>query len=133
MRNTQTVVFEKVVSKQMNSLGKLGERYAANYLIKHKYKLVESNFQSRFGEIDIIVKNKSYLVFVEVKQRDVNSIATPAEFVDKTKQNKIIATAKLYLENNPTDLQPRFDVIEIYSSNNKIKSLKHLENAFTLV
>ena len=51
----------------MNSLGKLGERYAANYLIKHKYKLVESNFQSRFGEIDIIVKNKSYLVFVEVK------------------------------------------------------------------
>ena len=99
----------------MNSLGKLGERYAANYLIKHKYKLVESNFQSRFGEIDIIVKNKSYLVFVEVKQ------------------NKIIATAKLYLANNPTDLQPRFDVIEIYSSNNKIKSLKHLENAFTLV
>ena len=77
----------------MNSLGKLGERYAANYLIKHKYKLVESNFQSRFGEIDIIVKNKSYLVFVEVKQRDVNSIATPAEFVDKPKQNKIIATA----------------------------------------
>ena len=71
----------------MNSLGKLGERYAANYLIKHKYKLVESNFQSRFGEIDIIVKNKSYLVFVEVKQRDVNSIATPAEFVDKAKQN----------------------------------------------
>ena len=112
----------------MNSLGKLGERYAANYLIKHKYKLVESNFQSRFGEIDIIVKNKSYLVFVEV-----NSIATPAEFVDKAKQNKIIATAKLYLANNPTDLQPRFDVIEIYSSNNKIKSLKHLENAFTLV
>lgn len=82
----------------MNSLGKLGERYAANYLIKHKYKLVESNFQSRFGEIDIIVKNKSYLVFVEVKQRDVNSIATPAEFVDKAKQNKIIATAKLYLQ-----------------------------------
>ena len=117
----------------MNSPGKLGERYAANYLIKHKYKLVESNFQSRFGEIDIIVKNKSYLVFVEVKQRDVNSIATPAEFVDKAKQNKIIATAKLYLANNPTDLQPRFDVIEIYSSNNKIKSLKHLENAFTLV
>lgn len=117
----------------MNSLGKLGERYAANYLIKHKYKLVESNFQSRFGEIDIIVKNKSYLVFVEVKQRDVNSITTPAEFVDKAKQNKIIATAKLYLANNPTDLQPRFDVIEIYSSNNKIKSLKHLENAFTLV
>lgn len=117
----------------MNSLGKLGERYAANYLIKHKYKLVESNFQSRFGEIDIIVKNKSYLVFVEVKQRDVNSIATPAEFVDKAKQNKIIATAKLYLANNPTDLQPRFDVIEIYSSNNKKKSLKHLENAFTLV
>ena len=47
--------------------------------------------------------------------------------------NKIIASAKMYLMQNKTDLQPRFDVIEIYTDNNKIKSIKHLENAFQLV
>lgn len=117
----------------MNSLGKIGERKAANYLIKKKYSVVDANFSSRFGEIDLIVKNKDYLVFVEVKQRDVNSIASPKEFVNYSKQQKMIATAKIYLSTYSTDLQPRFDVVEIYTDNNKIKSIKHLENAFTLV
>ena len=49
------------------------------------------------------------------------------------KATKIIASAKMYLMQNKTDLQPRFDVIEIYTDNNKIKSIKHLENAFQLV
>lgn len=117
----------------MNNKGKLGEIAAANYLRKKRYKLVETNYTTRFGEIDLIVENKKYLCFVEVKQRNVNSIATPAEFVDYGKQQKIITSAKLYLSVNSTKLQPRFDVIEIYTDNNEIKSIKHLENAFDLV
>lgn len=117
----------------MNNKGKLGEIAAANYLRKKKYKLIEANYTTRFGEIDLIVENKNYLCFVEVKQRNINSIATPAEFVDYGKQQKIIASAKLFLSVNPTKLQPRFDVIEIYTDNNEIKSIKHLENAFDLV
>ena len=104
----------------MNNKGKLWEIEAANYLRKHKYKLVDVNYTTRFGEIDLIVQNKKYLCFVEVKQRNINSIALPREFVT-------------YLMQNKTDLQPRFDVIEIYTDNNKIKSIKHLENAFQLV
>ena len=65
--------------------------------------------------------------------RGVNSIANPREFVDYSKQQKIIATAKLYLKNNKTLLQPRFDVIEVLCENREIKSIEHLENAFTLV
>ena len=82
------------------------------------------------GEIDLIVKNKKYICFVEVKQRDPGSIALPAELVNSAKQDKIKASAEIYLANNRTDLHPRFDVIEIYTDNNKIKSIKHLENAF---
>ena len=114
----------------MNNKGKLWEIEAANYLRKKKYKLLESNYTTRFGEIDLIVKNKKYICFVEVKQRDVRSIASPREFVDSSKQKKIKSTAMLYLSSSRVDLQPRFDVIEIYTEDNKINSIKHLENAF---
>ena len=59
----------------MNNKGKLWEIEAANYLRKHKYKLVDVNYTTRFGEIDLIVQNKKYLCFVEVKQRNIDSIA----------------------------------------------------------
>ena len=117
----------------MNNKGKLWEIEAANFLRKRKYKLIAANYTTRFGEIDLIVCNKKYICFVEVKQRDVFSIAKPAEFVDKGKQNRIITSAKQYLAHNNTDLQPRFDVVEIYTDNNRINSIKHLENAFDLV
>ena len=117
----------------MNSKGKIWEIEAANYLRKHRYKLVDTNYTTRFGEVDLIVKNRKYICFVEVKQRDVKSIALPREFVTYSKQQKIIACAKMFLMQNKTNLQPRFDVIEIYTDNNEIKSIKHLENAFDLV
>lgn len=114
----------------MNNKGKLWEIEAANFLRKKKYRLLESNYTTRFGEIDLIVRNKKYICFVEVKQRDVTSIASPREFVDDSKQKKIKTAAMLYLSSNSTDLQPRFDVIEIYTADNEINSIKHLENAF---
>lgn len=114
----------------MNNNGKLWEIEAANYLRKKKYKLICANYNTRFGEIDLIVKNKKYICFVEVKQRDISSLAQPKEFVTSSKQQRIISSAELYLSTNKTDLQPRFDVIEIYTKNNKINSIKHLENAF---
>ncbi len=116
----------------MNDLGKLAELKATRYLLKKHYQLVDYNYTSAFGEIDIIVKNKEYLVFVEVKMRGENSPALPREFVDYSKQQKIIATAKIYLSHHETELQPRFDVIEVYTKKGKIKSIKHLENAFDL-
>lgn len=116
----------------MNSKGKLWEIAACNYLRKKKYKLLVANYTTRFGEIDLIVENKKYICFVEVKQRDEKSIASPREFVDRMKQDKIIKSAMIYLSNNKTEKQPRFDVVEIYTKDDKIKSLKHLENAFDI-
>lgn len=117
----------------MNTLGAMAERKAANFLISKGYNLVEANYTCRFGEIDLIVKDDRYIVFVEVKMRNDKSIARPKEFVDYKKQQRIISTAKLYLSTNPTELQPRFDVVEVFSKNDRIKSVKHLENAFDLV
>lgn len=116
----------------MNNKGKLWEIEAANFLRKKHYKLIEANYSCRFGEIDLIVKNRKYICFVEVKQRNSNSIAEPKEFVDYSKQQRIITTAKLYLSTHSTKLQPRFDVVEVITEDNSIKSIKHLENAFEL-
>lgn len=116
----------------MNSSGKIAEMFACEYLEKKRYKLVDVNYSTRFGEIDLIMKNRKYLCFIEVKMRNERSIAQPREFVDYNKQKKIISTAEVYLANNPTKLQPRFDVVEVFCENNLIKSIKHLENAFEL-
>jgi len=106
---------------------------AAEYLQKKKYKLLASGYRCRFGEIDLIVSNKKYLVFVEVKLRKNNQFASAMEYVDYHKQNRIRTTAELYLSQNPTTLQPRFDVIEIYAPQG-LETAKpiiyHLEEAF---
>lgn len=106
-----------------------GEEKAARYLKKQGYKIIEKNFQTRFGEIDIIAEDKKYIVFVEVKARGEKSIAEPKEFVDLRKQRKIITTAEIYLAENPTEKQPRFDVVEVKKENGKTV-INHIENAF---
>lgn len=116
----------------MNSSGKLAEMAACEYLEKRRYKLIDVNYSSRFGEIDLIMKKGKFLCFIEVKMRNASSIAQPKEFVDYNKQQKIIRTAQMYLSQNQTKLQPRFDVVEVFCKNNSIKSIKHLENAFEL-
>ncbi len=116
-----------------NIVGAWGESLAADYLQKKKYKLLAAGYRCRFGEIDLIVADKKHLVFVEVKLRKNNRFANAMEFVDYHKQNRIRTTAEMYLSENPTDLQPRFDVIEIYAPNGvetKKPEIHHLEDAF---
>ena len=113
--------------------GAWGEALAAEYLRSKKYTVVAANYQSRFGEIDLIVQNKTYLVFVEVKLRKNGDFAQAMEFVDRRKQDRIRITASLYLSQNPTALQPRFDVIEIYApqgTDTRRPEIRHMEDAF---
>lgn len=114
-------------------LGPWGESLAAAYLQKKRYRLVACNYQCRFGEIDLIVRDKRYIVFVEVKLRKDPSHGEAREFVGSRKQERIRATAALWLQQNPTELQPRFDVIEIYApegTRTKKPVIIHLEDAF---
>lgn len=107
---------------------------AADYLHKKKYRLVATNYRCRYGEIDLIVCNRKYLVFVEVKLRKSAKFANAFEFVDYHKQERLRTTAQMYLSANPTELQPRFDVIEIYApegTQTKSPTINHMEDAFS--
>ena len=76
-----------------NSSGKIGERYVVQMLLEQGYMFIDANYHSRFGEIDIIVADDKYIVFVEVKTRKENSLYAPVLAVTKQKQNKLMKTA----------------------------------------
>lgn len=116
-----------------NLLGAWGEAKAAEYLRRKRYAVVAMGYRCRFGEVDIIAKNRAYLVFAEVKLRKDSRFAQAKEFVDAKKQQRLRLTASMYLAQNPTALQPRFDVIEIYAPEGEKTihpEIHHLEDAF---
>lgn len=116
-----------------NLTGAWGEALAAAYLQKKKYTLVAAGYHSRFGEIDLIVKDKKHIVFVEVKLRKTAKFAQAREYVHRRKQDRLRVTASIYLETHSTTLQPRFDVIEIYAPQGHATAspeIIHLEDAF---
>lgn len=113
--------------------GPWGELLAVDYLRKKKYAILGCNYRTRFGEIDIIAQDRKYLVFVEVKLRKSDRFGEAREFVGHDKQERIKATASLWLQENPNKRQPRFDVIEIYAPEGtatRNPQINHLEDAF---
>lgn len=98
-----------------NQAGAWGERIAGVYLQRKGWHIVAHSYRSRFGEIDLIAENDRFLAFVEVKLRKNAEFARAMEYVDQRKQEKLRITAEIYLSEHPTELQPRFDVIEIYA------------------
>lgn len=113
-------------------LGRWGEEQAAKYLRLRAYTILERNYACRLGEIDIIARRGRYIVFVEVKMRKDAAFAQAREFVTPAKQRRIIATAQMYLSANDIELQPRFDVLEVYAPQGMEGRAKiiHTENAF---
>ena len=95
--------------------GQSAEKQARVYLQKKRFKLLEKNYRCPFGEIDLIMKKKNLIVFVEVRCRNNLHFGTPLESVDINKQNKIIATAKYYLIKKSLyeKVDCRFDIIAI--------------------
>lgn len=111
--------------------GAWGEETAAEYLKGKGYTIVGLNYRVRGGEIDIIAQNRRYLVFVEVKTRSDARFARALEAVTPAKMQRIILAARMYLAQNPTKLQPRFDVIEVYGAPGSRAEIDHIENAFS--
>jgi len=95
--------------------------------------VIEAGWHCRFGEIDLIAENGRYLSFTEVKLRKDDKLAKAREFVDRHKQERLRISAQIYLAEHPTQLQPRFDVMEVYAPEGmqtKHPKLVFLENAF---
>lgn len=113
-------------------LGDFGEKTATKYLRKNRYKILERNFETKYGEIDIIAEKDDVICFIEVKTRRNNKYGEARDAVNIFKQRKIISVAKYYMMNKNCDKNCRFDVIEVYlsESNKKIVKIEHIENAF---
>lgn len=119
--------------EESRRLGRWGEDLAAKFLVGKGYRVLDRNWKCRFGELDLVAEGEGYLCFVEVKLRRSNRFGTGAEQVDRRKREKLWIAAELYLQEHPTVLQPRFDVIEVLAPNGlgtKNPKIRHIEGAF---
>ncbi len=118
-------------------LGDFGEKEAVKYLRRHGYRIIKTKYVDAGHEIDIVAENREYLVFIEVKTRDIARLSPmeprPASAVDKKKQLSIIKAAR-FLCTSCSDKKKRFDIIEVYvemeKSKPRLKDIKHLLGAF---
>ena len=125
--------FLKSYMGRNNIVGAWGESLAAEFLRRKHYNLLAMNYRCRHGEIDLIICNRKYLVFVEVKLRKSDQFASALEHVDHHKQQRLRMTAELFLSEYHTKLQPRFDVIEIYAPEGTLTEkpkINHIKDAF---
>ncbi len=98
--------------------GRRGETIACDFLVREGYTVLCRNYRAQHGEIDIIASDERYLVFVEVKSRKSRQdtrYGRPADAVNLAKRRHLTLAAEQYLREQPTTLQPRFDVIEVYT------------------
>lgn len=111
------------------TIGNNYEKIAGDYLEKQGYQIVEYNFYSRYGEIDIVAKHNGYYVFVEVKYRDNEKSGHPFEAVSVSKQRTISKCAFYYLQRyGLQDVSVRFDVVGILGD-----EIQVIQNAFDFV
>ncbi|MEJ2620021.1 MAG: YraN family protein [Candidatus Thiodiazotropha sp.] len=99
--------------------GEAAEQQAADYLSQRGLKLVSRNFRCKVGEIDLIMREKHALVFVEVRYRQTDDFGSALESITPSKQRKLLAAANLYLQKHRIDQPCRFDVVAINGSANK--------------
>ncbi len=132
-----------ITDEKTVTIGRLGEDTAVEFLKRAGYTIIERNFRAGRNEIDIIVSDKNYLVFVEVKARTVNRngelpYGNPASAVTYGKMQRIIAASNEYMRKNGTKgKQPRMDVLEIFfapspkfANIKEVIKINHIENAF---
>ncbi len=113
-----------------NDLGKKGEVIAVNYL-KHKgYSIIAVNWRYRHKEIDIVARDKDFLVIVEVKTRKNNSCTLPEESVNTNKKRHLVNAAEVYIMRNKIDLETRFDIISIGFDIKGKPEIRHIKEAF---
>jgi putative endonuclease len=116
-------------------LGARGEKAAARYLRRRGYKVLLKNFRSGKAEVDIVARDKDWLVFVEVKTRETEQFGAPSEAVDRDKQRNLSKAALDYLRmlGNPK-IHFRFDIVEVIIADGakKPNDIRLIQNAFDL-
>jgi len=121
------------MTEQRLALGQWGEQQAVDFLRQQGLKILSRNYRTPLGEIDIVARSRTELLFVEVKTRRGTGFGLPQEAVGARKQRQIIRTAQWYLKQEKCwKLQPRFDVVAILCQSDGSAQIQHLPNAFGL-
>ena len=111
--------------------GRIGEKRAEAYLKKNNYKIIEKNYYTRWGEIDLVAfdKDSKEMVFVEVKMRKSKSLGYPEEAVNEKKMEKLAMAGEIYWEQKKQSGNYRFDCVAIIGDqNDKEVAIKHYKN-----
>ena len=112
--------------------GDRGERAVAAYLRHQGVAILAAQWRCRFGELDLVARDRGVICFVEVKLRGPGAIALPREFVTSRKQAKLRKTALMWMSaNHMCDAYCRFDVAEVYEGVDGSLRIEYLKNAFT--
>lgn len=115
------------------ALGSRGEALAWNFLRKKGYAILEKNYRTRLGEVDVIARKAESIVFVEVKTRRSDRFGTPGEAVDFRKRRKLVRVAQIYLQSRGLENRPsRFDVLSVIWDGTGEPDFDLLEDAFTV-
>ncbi len=118
---------------ESKEIGQKGESAAAEYLKKLGWKVLERNYRTSRGEIDLIAKDGDVLIFVEVKNYSCRSFYLPSFSIDKNKRQCIIKAARTYLfKKNIRNMNCRFDAVTIYRNFQGHKKIEHYRNAFEI-
>lgn len=112
-----------------NELGKQGEIAAADFLRIEGYKVIKQNWRMHRHEIDIVVEDEEFVVFVEVKTRTSRQWGNPEDFIGRSKMKKIVEAADLYLQINDIDKPARFDIISAVWNGASFE-IEHIDDAF---
>lgn len=121
-------MFGKTRNKRISGSGKYGEDLAVKYLETHGYRVLDRNYSTSVGEVDIFVTDEKTLIAVEVKSRLSLEYGTPAEAVGHEKIKKISQVTSQYIKQYRLFGVPvRFDVVEVYLQD---KTVNHIVNAF---
>jgi putative endonuclease len=119
--------------RNTKNIGNIGEKLTEEYLIKESYVILERNYRSKYGEIDIIALKNDKIFFFEVKTRKSLNYGLPVEAYTRTKQDRIIKTALIYINNMKIKKSFQFNLVSIVlNDTNNIKEFKIYENAIDL-
>jgi len=114
-------------------LGVRGEALAWNFLRKQGYEIVEKNYRTRLGEIDVVARKQGTLVFIEVKTRRNHRFGLPEEAVDWKKRRKLARVAESFLQTRKLENTPsRFDILSLTWDGVGEPEFVLLEDAFSL-
>lgn len=113
----------------MNTLGKEGEELAVSFCKKKGYRILEKNYKTVFGEIDIVARDGDKIVFIEVKTRADDTFGYPFEAVDAKKREKIRKVALCFMKKFKQEVPARFDVLSISLDDGR-KRVEHIIDAF---